>query len=78
MSNRTNISAYVLAIFVIGITLKIYFESDTFNLKCIVSKIDGNKYCVREREKLELAVREGGTGMQFIGGSQIRLIYRIN
>ena len=55
MLNRSNISAYVLAIFVIGVTLKIYFESDTFNLKCIVSKIDGNKYCVREREKLELA-----------------------
>jgi hypothetical protein len=24
-------------------------------LKCIVSKVDGNKYCVRERAKLELA-----------------------
>ena len=25
-----------------------------FQLKCIVSDVDGNKYCVRERDKLEL------------------------
>jgi hypothetical protein len=34
--------------------LKIYFESDAFNLKCIISEVDGNKYCVRERSKLTL------------------------
>lgn len=49
-----NILAYVLAIFVIGVSLKIYLESDAFNLKCIISDIDGNKYCVRESPKLEL------------------------
>tara|TARA_A100001011_G_C14268073_1_gene825661 strand:- start:1247 stop:1762 length:516 start_codon:yes stop_codon:yes gene_type:complete len=26
-----------------------------FHLKCIISDVDGNKYCVRERSKLELA-----------------------
>ena len=26
-----------------------------FNLKCIISGVDGKKYCVRERSKLELA-----------------------
>lgn len=31
--------------------LKIYRESDEFNLKCIISTKDGNKYCVRERER---------------------------
>ena len=35
--------------------LKIYFESDAFNLKCIVSDVDGKKYCVRERAKMSLA-----------------------
>jgi hypothetical protein len=30
-----------------------YLESDAFQLKCIVSTLDGNKYCVREREKLQ-------------------------
>jgi hypothetical protein len=35
--------------------MKIYQESDVFNLKCIISGVDGKKYCVRERNKLELA-----------------------
>jgi len=38
---------------IIGITIKLYYESDYFNLKCIISDIDGKKYCVRERDKLE-------------------------
>ena len=50
-----SISGCVLAIFVIGVALKMYLESDAFNLKCIVSNVDGNKYCVRERAKLQLA-----------------------
>ena len=33
--------------------LKMYLESDAFNLKCIVSDVDGNKYCVRETAKLQ-------------------------
>ena len=44
----------IVIIFVVIIILKIYNESDMFQLKCIVSDIDGNKYCVRERDKLEL------------------------
>ena len=35
--------------------LKIYSESDAFNLKCIISDVDGERYCVRERSKMELA-----------------------
>jgi hypothetical protein len=50
-----SLSGWVLAIFVAGIALKMYFESDAFNLKCIISNVDGNKYCVRERAKLQLA-----------------------
>ena len=53
-SKDMNILGYVLALFVIGVSLKIYFESDVFNLKCIISDVDGNKYCVRETPKLEL------------------------
>lgn len=26
-----------------------YSKDDTWDLKCIVSSVDGNKYCVRER-----------------------------
>tara|TARA_R110002073_G_scaffold168351_1_gene325183 strand:- start:6326 stop:6859 length:534 start_codon:yes stop_codon:yes gene_type:complete len=32
-----------------------YKNSDTFQLKCIVSDVDGRKYCVREREKVDAA-----------------------
>ena len=55
MFRKISLSGWVLALFVVGIALKMYFESDAFNLKCIVSDVDGNKYCVRERAKLQLA-----------------------
>jgi len=31
----------------------VYFNTDSFQLKCIVSTVDGNKYCVRDRAKLQ-------------------------
>ena len=55
MFKKMNLSGIVLGVFVIGVALKMYLESDAFNLKCIVSNVDGNKYCVRERAKLQLA-----------------------
>lgn len=51
---KTNIFGIIVVIFITIIIFKIYQESDSFQLKCIVSDIDGNKYCVRERAKLEL------------------------
>jgi hypothetical protein len=46
---------YIIIILIILICLKIYYESDAYNLKCIIANKDGNTYCVRERAKLELA-----------------------
>ena len=41
---------------VIALCSYIYIDSaDRFQLKCVVSTIDGNKYCVREREKVDKA-----------------------
>ena len=54
MFKKINFFALILIIFIIGMILKIYFESSNFQLKCIVSNVDGNTYCVRERLKLEL------------------------
>lgn len=54
-SGSMNLLGYLLIGFIAVISLKIYQESDAFNLKCIVSSVDGNKYCVRERGKLEIA-----------------------
>ena len=50
-----NIFNLVIIVFIVIIGYKIYTESDSFNLRCIVSDVNGNKYCVRERNKLELA-----------------------
>ena len=41
---------YIIIGFILLICLKVYSESDVYNLKCIISGVDGNKYCVRERE----------------------------
>ena len=49
---KHNIFFYIIIFFIMFICLKIYNESDVFNLKCIISGVDGNKYCVREREKI--------------------------
>ena len=49
-----NIFGYLVILFIVGFILKIYFESDMFHLKCIVSDEDGHTYCVRETPKLEL------------------------
>lgn len=34
---------------------KFYRENDYFQLKCIISDNDGERYCVRDRNKMELA-----------------------
>jgi hypothetical protein len=52
---KLNYLGYALLLLVVIICIKIYQESDTFNLKCIISDVDGKKYCVRERSKLVLA-----------------------
>jgi predicted metal-dependent hydrolase len=52
---KHSIFFYIFVSFVLFFCLAIYFQSDAYNLKCIISSEDGNRYCVREREKLELA-----------------------
>ena len=52
---KHNIFFYIFVAFVLFFCLAIYYQSDAYNLKCIIASDDGNRYCVREREKLELA-----------------------
>jgi hypothetical protein len=52
---KYNIFFYIFLGFILLLCLRIYYDSDAFNLKCIIASKDGNRYCVREREKLELA-----------------------
>ena len=44
---------YVIIIGIVGLCIYIYISSEEFQLKCIVSTVDGNKYCVRERKKVQ-------------------------
>jgi hypothetical protein len=55
--NKLDILGYIIIAFIVIISIYIYFDnSDSFQLKCVVSTVDGNKYCVREREKIQQAV----------------------
>jgi len=55
MFKNESVVFYVFVGVIIVICLKVYFESDTYNLKCIIATEDGNRYCVRNREKLNEA-----------------------
>ncbi len=52
---KHSIFFYIFLAFVLFFCLIIYYQSDAFDLKCIIASRDGNRYCVREREKMELA-----------------------
>ena len=55
MFDKESIIFYFILAVIIFVCLKIYRESDAYNLKCIISNVDGETYCVRDRAKLELA-----------------------
>ena len=55
MFDKESILFYIIVGFILLVCLKMYYESETHNLKCIISDVDGEKYCVRERAKLTLA-----------------------
>lgn len=52
---KINLLGYALIIMILVVAIKIYLESDHMNLRCILSGIDGKRYCVRERSKLVMA-----------------------
>ena len=52
---RIDVFGYSMIFFILAACIYIYFQTDDFQLKCIVSGVDGNKYCVRERSKLNEA-----------------------
>ena len=54
--NHSDILGYFIVGVVIVVCVYVYIDNaDSFQLKCIVSTVDGNKYCVREREKVKQA-----------------------
>jgi hypothetical protein len=53
--DRTDIFLYAFFGLVIIVAVRMYMKSDMANLKCVIAGIDGNRYCVRDRSKLEEA-----------------------
>jgi hypothetical protein len=53
--NKDDIFGVIMIVFILIISYKLYIDSDYFQLKCIVSTVDGDKYCVRERSNLQEA-----------------------
>ena len=47
------IFVYGVVILIIAACAYVYYEKSEFQLKCIVSTVDGNKYCVRESDKVK-------------------------
>lgn len=50
-----NIVLIIFVSMVILVGLKIYWNSDAYNLKCVISNVDGQTYCVRERKNVKKA-----------------------
>lgn len=50
-----NEELFVYAVFILMVVAcgYFYFDKSDFELKCIVSTVDGNKYCVRETAKIQ-------------------------
>jgi hypothetical protein len=46
----------VIVVFVVAICIFYYYQnSDALQLKCVVSSVDGNQYCVRDRNQVQEA-----------------------
>jgi len=47
---KDDLLGYVVILFVLCIGYKMYLDSDFFHLTCVISNVDGETYCVRERK----------------------------
>jgi hypothetical protein len=52
---KENILLYVIVGFVAFVCIHIYYQSENYSLKCVISSVDGNKYCVRDRAQVNEA-----------------------
>jgi hypothetical protein len=53
---KSNILFYIVAGVALFLFLRSYYISENFQLKCVISTVDGNKYCVRDRVMINDAV----------------------
>ncbi len=55
MLKYSNVLKYIILIIITFVLGYLFINSDFYNLKCVVSSVDGNKYCVRERKRIKEA-----------------------
>ena len=53
--DKLDLLGFIIGVGFISLCIYIYFKTEDFQLTCIVSTVDGNKYCVRERNRLQEA-----------------------
>lgn len=53
--NKYDILGCAIILGLLAVCLYIYLEGDTMELKCVLSSVDGNKYCVRDRKEVKRA-----------------------
>ena len=54
MDKETFLQVVIFGVIAIGIYMYLA-NKDTIDLKCVISSVDGNKYCVRDRKELHAA-----------------------
>ena len=52
---KNTLFTIVLVSFVLMLSFKMYHDSEMFQLRCVISGVDGNEYCVRDRSKINEA-----------------------
>ena len=52
---KINYFTVTLIVFVLLLSIKMYHDSEMFQLRCVISDVDGNEYCVRDRSKVNEA-----------------------
>jgi hypothetical protein len=53
--DKYDILGYIILFALLGLCFYIYTQGDTLELKCVLSTVDGNKYCVRDRKEVKRA-----------------------
>jgi len=51
--DKSDLFIYVFIGLVVVFSIHLFLKSDMVNLKCIISDVDGNTYCVRDRSQLK-------------------------
>jgi len=68
--DKESVFIYLIIVLMVFACAYMYFDKSDFELKCVVSTVDGNKYCVRESGKVaesaDLLARATGKCKQLV------------